>query len=55
MAQYGPFFHGPAGVSIPVGVPAVIGIGWWMYRDRGELADRNDEQGMKDEGNPPDY
>lgn len=30
--QYGILFHGPAGFAIPVGVPAMLVCGWWMYR-----------------------
>lgn len=32
MIQYGVFFQGPAGFTIPVGVPAILVCGWWMYR-----------------------
>lgn len=30
--QYGPLLHGPAGIAIPVGLPLVFAIGWWVYR-----------------------
>jgi len=30
--QYGPLLHGPAGFAIPVGLPLVFAIGWWIYR-----------------------
>lgn len=30
--QYGPLFHGPAGFAIPVGLPLVFVVGWWVYR-----------------------
>jgi hypothetical protein len=30
--QYGPFFHGPAGIAIPIGLPLVFVVGWWVYR-----------------------
>ena len=30
--QYGPLFHGPAGIAIPIGLPLVFAVGWWMYR-----------------------
>ena len=29
--QYGPVFIGPAGVSILIGVPILIGISWFVY------------------------
>ena len=31
MIQYGPFFRGPAGISIPVGIPLILAIGWLIY------------------------
>jgi hypothetical protein len=30
--QYGISFSGKAGFAIPVGIPVIIIIGWWMYR-----------------------
>jgi len=30
--QYGPLLHGPAGIAIPVGLPLVFAVGWWVYR-----------------------
>lgn len=32
LIQYGPLFSGPAGVCIPVGIPAILCIGWVTYR-----------------------
>jgi len=32
MQQYGPLFYGPAGLAIPVGLPLVFVVGWWVYR-----------------------
>ena len=29
--QYGPLFHGPAGVSIPVGLPLMFFLSYWFY------------------------
>lgn len=29
--QYGPLFIGPAGVSILIGVPLLVGISWYVY------------------------
>lgn len=31
MTQYGPFFSGPAGISIPIGIPLVLVVGWLIY------------------------
>lgn len=30
--QYGFFFNGPSGFVIPIGVPVILGCGWWMYQ-----------------------
>ena len=30
--QYGPLLHGPAGIAIPVGLPLVFVVGWWVFR-----------------------
>ena len=32
--QYGVLFHGPAGFTIPIGVPIILVCGWWMYRTK---------------------
>lgn len=31
MAQYGLFFSGPAGTSIPIGIPLILIVGWLIY------------------------
>lgn len=31
MVQYGPFLSGPAGFSVPVGIPLVWAVGWWIF------------------------
>lgn len=31
MVQYGPFLSGPAGVSIPIGIPLMLVVGWLIY------------------------
>lgn len=31
MTQYGPFFSGPAGISIPLGIPLMLVVGWLIY------------------------
>jgi len=42
MFQYGVFFYGPAGISIPFGIPLLIGIGYLMMKS-GTL-DRTEEK-----------
>ena len=43
--QYGPLFHGPAGIAIPVGLPVLFVIRGWMYMEghKGEAGDEEDE------------
>ena len=31
--QYGVFLTSPSGFAIPVGVPIILVIGWWMYQE----------------------
>jgi hypothetical protein len=33
LIQYGPWLSGPAGISVPIGVPLILYFGWWyqMY------------------------
>jgi hypothetical protein len=40
MVQYGPYFHGPAGTAIPIGLPVLFVIGGWMLMEgqKGEEA-----------------
>ena len=33
MFQYGPFFNGPAGVAIPIGLPLLAVIGYLLWKD----------------------
>lgn len=32
VAQYGPLFHGPAGLSVPVGVPLILAVAWYIAK-----------------------
>lgn len=32
IVQYGIFFNGPAGISIPFGIPLIFFIGYWMVK-----------------------
>jgi hypothetical protein len=43
--QYGPFFHGPAGTAIPIGLPVLFVVGAWMF-----IAGQKEEARDKDEG-----
>ncbi|QYZ78662.1 hypothetical protein E2N92_04095 [Methanofollis formosanus] len=45
IAQYGPLFHGPAGFSVPVGVPLLLGVAWIISRGTEEENER-EEDGM---------
>jgi 4-amino-4-deoxy-L-arabinose transferase-like glycosyltransferase len=33
--QYGIFLHGPAGICIPIGIPIIFIVGWWLYTEKG--------------------
>ena len=49
MTQYGPLLSGPAGFSVPVGVPLVWAVGWLIFiQDSPEQ--REDEEGEEAEG-----
>jgi len=43
VAQYGLLFHGPAGLCVPVGLPLIFGIAWFVWREEGEEEDGEDE------------
>ncbi|WP_440949836.1 hypothetical protein [Methanosphaerula subterraneus] len=43
--QYGPLLNGPAGFAIPVGLPLVFVVGWWVYRYEAVDASPVDEGG----------
>jgi hypothetical protein len=45
MVQYGPYFHGPAGTAIPIGLPVLFVIGGWMY-----VAAQNEETVDEEDG-----
>jgi hypothetical protein len=48
--QYGPLLHGPAGIAIPVGLPLVFVVGWWVYRYEAVDASPADEGGEEGTG-----
>jgi hypothetical protein len=39
VAQYGLLLSGPAGFAIPVGVPFLLYLGWWLSGEKGEEAE----------------
>ena len=41
--QYGIFFSSQSGFAIPVGIPVILIIGWWMYREKFEVDTLDDE------------
>jgi len=45
MLQYGPLLSGPAGFSVPVGIPLVWAVGWLVY-----IQAEDDEIGDEEEG-----
>nr|HQD25586.1 hypothetical protein [Methanoculleus thermophilus] len=32
VAQYGPTLYGPAGLSVPVGVPLILAVAWYIAK-----------------------
>jgi uncharacterized protein (TIGR04206 family) len=34
--QYGIFFSSQSGFAIPIGIPVILIIGWWMYQEKFE-------------------
>jgi hypothetical protein len=44
IVQYGPLFHGPAGIAIPIGLPVLFVIGGWIY-----IEGQKDEAGDEDD------
>jgi len=42
MAQYGPLFHGPAGCCVPVGLPLIFVIAWFVWQGEDEEAEEED-------------
>ncbi len=56
MIQYGLLFNGPAGICIPIGVPAILIAGWWMWsggcRVFLEIPDEENEEHDLNEDDP---
>jgi hypothetical protein len=50
--QYGILLSGPAGISIPIGVPLIVYFGWWYHQYTGESEEnlsRNSEDLIDEE------
>jgi hypothetical protein len=45
--QYGPYFFGPAGTAIPIGLPVMFVIGGWMYLEGRKEEDGDEEEEMQ--------
>ena len=51
VAQYGPTLHGPAGFSIPVGVPLILTVAWYiMTAEDDESGYEGEEEEYEEEG-----
>lgn len=52
MLQYGPLFKGPAGVAIPIGLPLLVVIGNFLWKDAavtGTADERDDDLSEEDD------
>jgi hypothetical protein len=47
--QYGIFLHGPVGICIPIGIPVIFVVGWWMYAGEGK---KNENNGFREKNIP---
>lgn len=47
ITQYGPLFSGPAGLSIPIGIPLTIVVGGLIYLQHGVWSERKDSDELK--------
>ena len=54
VAQYGPTFHGPAGFAVPVGVPLILAVAWYVMKvgddDEPGYEEEEEEYGEEMEG-----
>jgi hypothetical protein len=53
MFQYGPFFNGPAGVCIPIGLPFLIVIGYLLWKDANQPDATEEDDNYASSGMPP--
>ena len=47
MLQFGPYFHGPVGIAIPIGIPLMFVIGGWMYMEGQKEEAGNEDQDVQ--------
>ncbi|WP_342685989.1 hypothetical protein [Methanoculleus sp. UBA291] len=47
--QYGPTLHGPAGLSVPVGVPLILAVAWYILRAEDDEDEYNEEDDCGEE------
>jgi hypothetical protein len=43
LLQYGIMLFSQSGFAIPVGIPIILVIGWWMYQEQFEPPEKDDE------------
>ena len=53
MVQYGPLFHGPPGVAIPIGLPLLVVIGYLLWKDADAGAVDESDDDLADEDDAP--
>ncbi|MEM2124290.1 MAG: hypothetical protein QXL43_03010, partial [Methanolinea sp.] len=53
IVQYGPLLSGPAGISLPVGIPLVFAAAWIMARGEDEGDEEEEGGGDGGEGSGP--
>jgi hypothetical protein len=53
ICQYGPLFHGPSGLAIPIGLPVLFVIGSWMYMEGRKEEAGDDEEEVQGVGEEP--
>ena len=44
VAQYGPTLHGPAGFAVPVGVPLILAVAWYILKVEGDEVEYEEEE-----------
>lgn len=50
IVQYGPLFHGPAGVAIPIGLPLLVIIGYLLWKDVARTGALDDDEVVETTG-----
>ncbi|WP_342770755.1 MULTISPECIES: hypothetical protein [unclassified Methanoculleus] len=49
LIQYGPLLHGPAGFAVPVGVPLILAVAWYILRAEDDEDEYNEEDDCGEE------